>query len=74
MRAWPYRSQRKSHGIQIPFPKSSHRWCVMAVDLLGALKQFSLSPFQCLKSVQLCSWITVRGAYTSDFKFNLQVW
>lgn len=45
----------------------------MAIDLPGALASFSSSPFQSLKSVQLCSWITVRSMFTSDHKYTLDV-
>jgi hypothetical protein len=31
------------------------------------------SPFKALKSIQLCSTITVRGAFSSDVRFGLQV-
>jgi hypothetical protein len=41
--------------------------------MAGALSKFTTSPFHCLKSVQLCSWLTVRSIYTSDMKFSLQV-
>eukprot|EP00200_Dunaliella_tertiolecta_P010081 CAMPEP_0202389192 /NCGR_PEP_ID=MMETSP1127-20130417/81538_1 /ASSEMBLY_ACC=CAM_ASM_000462 /TAXON_ID=3047 /ORGANISM="Dunaliella tertiolecta, Strain CCMP1320" /LENGTH=212 /DNA_ID=CAMNT_0048990859 /DNA_START=148 /DNA_END=782 /DNA_ORIENTATION=+ len=65
-------SKRKSGGIQIPYPHASHRWCIMAVDLAGVLTGFSSSPFQSLRSVQLCAWLTVRSMFTSDTKFSLQ--
>jgi hypothetical protein len=32
-----------------------------------------VSPFKALKSIQLCSTITVRGAFSSDVRFGLQV-
>jgi hypothetical protein len=31
------------------------------------------SPFKALKSIQLCSTLTVRGAFSSDGRFGLQV-
>lgn len=31
------------------------------------------SPYKALKSIQLCSTITVRGAFSSDVRFGLQV-
>ncbi|GFH18736.1 uncharacterized protein HaLaN_15587 [Haematococcus lacustris] len=64
--------QRKSNGIQIPFTQSSHRWCIMAVDLVTALRKYTTSPLSCLRSAQLCSWLTLRALFTSDLKFSLQ--
>ncbi len=65
--------QRKSNGIQIPYAHPSHRWCVCAVDLAACVARFSSSPLHSLRSVQLCSWLTVRSMYTSDLKFGLHV-
>lgn len=31
------------------------------------------SPFKALKSIQLCSTITVRGVFSSDVRFSLKV-
>lgn len=63
--------RRKSGGIQIPFPNLSHRWCVLGLDMALALKPFTSSPFHSVRSIQLCSWMTVRSIYTSDLKFSL---
>lgn len=65
--------QRKSNGVQIPYPRASHRWSYVAVDLAAALRQLTTSPLIATKSIQYCSWLTVRGAYTSDFNFRLEV-
>ena len=65
--------QRKTGGVQLPFPEPSHRWRVLCVDLLAALAPFTSSPFHSLRSVQLCAWLTVRSLFTSDQKFSLQV-
>lgn len=65
--------QRKSSGIQIPFPGASHRWCIVALDLAGSLSSFTTSPMHSVKSIQLCSWLTVRSMFTSDLKFSLKV-
>ena len=65
--------QKRSYGIQLPFPKSSHRWCVVGVDLSACLRRFTSSPLHSLRSVQMCSWLTVRSLYTSDLKFTLEV-
>ncbi|KAG2423007.1 hypothetical protein HXX76_015605 [Chlamydomonas incerta] len=64
--------KRKSNGVQLPFPKPSHRWCVLALDLREALKGYSSSPFASVKAVQMCSWMTVRTMFASDYKFSLQ--
>lgn len=39
----------------------------------AALLKLTSSPLGMLKAIQYCSWLTVRGAYTSDFKFKLEV-
>lgn len=59
--------------MQLPFPKPSHRWCVLAVDLREALRGYTSSPFASVKAVQTCSWMTVRTMFASDYKFSLQV-
>ncbi|KAG1677552.1 hypothetical protein FOA52_014450 [Chlamydomonas sp. UWO 241] len=64
--------KRKSSGIQIPFPSPSHRWCVLALDMVAVLAGFSASPFASLRSLTLCSWLIVRSIYTSELKFSLQ--
>ncbi|KAG2447660.1 hypothetical protein HYH02_007576 [Chlamydomonas schloesseri] len=64
--------KRKSNGVQLPFPKPSHRWCVLALDLREALRGYTSSPFASVKAVQMCSWMTVRTMFASDYKFNLQ--
>ncbi|GAX72875.1 hypothetical protein CEUSTIGMA_g330.t1 [Chlamydomonas eustigma] len=68
----PDTMKRKSGGIQIPFPKVSHRWCVIALDVQAVLEGFTKSPFHSFRSFQFCSWLTVRSVYTSDLKFSLQ--
>ncbi|KAG2491091.1 hypothetical protein HYH03_010535 [Edaphochlamys debaryana] len=64
--------KRKSNGVQIPFPKPSHRWCVVGLDLREALRGYTSSPFASIKTIQLCSWLTVRTMFTSDYRFTLQ--
>ncbi|PNH08695.1 WD repeat domain-containing protein [Tetrabaena socialis] len=64
--------KRKSNGVQLPFPRPSHRWCVAAIDMLAALRSFTSSPFAYIKSIQMCSWLTVRTMFSSDYKFTLQ--
>ncbi|GLC33983.1 hypothetical protein PLESTB_000825300 [Pleodorina starrii] len=64
--------KRKSNGVQLAFPRASHRWCVLAVDLRDALRGFTSSPFASIKSIQMCSWLTVRTMFTSDYRFSLE--
>lgn len=66
-------AQIDSRGIRVPFPHTSHRWSVIALDARSLLARFTASPFHSLRSMQLCSWVTVRSVYTSDMKFSLQV-
>ncbi len=65
--------QRKSNGVQLPFPKPSHRWCVLGVDLRDALRGYTSSPYACIRAITMCSWLTVRTMFTSDYRFNLTV-
>lgn len=59
--------------MQLPFPKPSHRWCVLGVDLRDALRSYTSSPYACIRAITMCSWLTVRTMFTSDYKFNLTV-
>ncbi|GLI66011.1 hypothetical protein VaNZ11_009714 [Volvox africanus] len=68
----PDAPKRKSSGVQLAFPHASHRWCVLAVDMCAALRGLTSSPFAFIKSIQMCSWLTVRTMFTSDYKFTLE--
>jgi hypothetical protein len=52
------------HGCIVP------AWYLQAAVTAGGA---GASPFKTLKSLQLCSTITVRGAFSSDVRFGLQV-
>ncbi|GMH37358.1 hypothetical protein BSKO_05231 [Bryopsis sp. KO-2023] len=52
--------------------KGSHKWSVWAIDMAVALRERTPSPFECLKGVQMCAGMMVRGLYTSDVKFSLE--
>lgn len=59
-------------GAQLPMltrTKHLHVASQAAVAAGGA----GASPFKALKSIQLCSTITVRGAFSSDVRFSLKV-
>lgn len=64
--------KQRTRGIELPYPDPTFKWCILALDLATATSTFSSSPFHCLKAVHLCSWLNVRGVYTSDLKFSLE--
>ena len=52
--------------IQIPLQLQESGWKIVAIDLADAMLLSTSSPFESLKSVQLCSNLHVRNLFTSD--------
>lgn len=50
----------------------SGAWTLLCIDLAAALAARSHG-YRCMKSLQLCSTLSVRGAFTSDIVYSLKV-
>lgn len=70
--AWlPLLLQRKATSVQLSLPDPPAKWATLAVDLHQALATHSpTAQFECLRGVQLCAKLCVRGVFTSDIKFG----
>ncbi|KAF6264700.1 hypothetical protein COO60DRAFT_1654818 [Scenedesmus sp. NREL 46B-D3] len=79
--------KKKARCVQYTLKDLPSCWMLLSVDLAaavataagsgvsgGASGSAQPSPFSHLKGVQLCSTLTVRGVFTSDIRFGLQVW
>lgn len=64
--------QRNARSIQITI-NATHKWSVWAIDMSAVIREKHASPFHSLKGVQMCSSMMVRGIYTSDIKYSLEV-
>lgn len=65
--------QRKKSGLQLAYPHPSHKWTVLAVDLMAAAAMLTNSPFEEVKGFQFCSTLLARTFFTSDYKYSLEV-
>jgi Protein of unknown function (DUF667) len=65
--------QKPTSGVQFPFASTSSKWCMLALDLPAACSLFGSSPYQYVRSLQICATINIRGIFTSDIKFSLEV-
>lgn len=67
-------SRMKRSGVQVFLPAAHDSWMLLAVDLAAATCQAgSSSPYSRLRALHLCANMTVRGAFTSDVKYDWQV-
>lgn len=57
--------------MQLPVQPSG-KWSILAIDMREALAA-QQHTYSSLKSVQFCANQSVRGVFTSDLKFSLQV-
>ena len=69
----PRPCQRKNGTLQLAFPSASRRWTLLAIDMAAAAAAAGGPAYAALRSVQLCSTMSVRGAFVSDLKFGLKV-
>lgn len=70
----PLHAQRKSGTLTMALPgEPSCRWLLLCIDLAAAAAGAGGAAFASLRSVQLCSRMAVRGVFTSDIKFGLNV-
>jgi hypothetical protein len=65
--------QVKSGLISFPLLEPPPGWGLLALDLEAVAAAAGGSAFKCLRSVQLCGTVTVRGVLTSDIKFSAKV-
>jgi hypothetical protein len=79
-----YIMQRKAGCMQYTLKDPPSCWMLLSVDLAAAVAAAAAcsssssntqpsSLYSHLKGLQLCSTLTVRGAFTSDIRFGLQV-
>lgn len=71
------------NALQIPFPKDApEKWTIMVLDVpyhlanSGIFKNSMIKSFNgihSMRSAQICSQISIRGIYTSDNIYTLQV-
>jgi hypothetical protein len=54
-------------------PGESRRWTLLCLDLAAAARGAGARGFAALRSMQLCSTMSVRGVFTSDIRFSLKV-
>ncbi len=64
-------AQKKATAVQLPVQPSG-RWGILAIDMREALAA-QQHTYASLRSVQFCANQSVRGVFTSDLKFSLQV-
>lgn len=58
-------------GVHVYLEVSDEAWTLLAVDMQAMAQQAtSQAPYAHLKSLALCAIMTVRGAFTSDLKYN----
>ena len=55
-------------GLQIAMEHMTTKWTTLALDMHELMAQTSTNPFKCIKSLQFCANMQVRGAFASDSK------
>jgi hypothetical protein len=73
LRVFVHHRQVKSGLISFPLLEPPPSWVLLALDLEAVAAAAGGSAFKCLRSVQLCGTVTVRGVLTSDIKFSAKV-
>jgi hypothetical protein len=63
----------KRSGVQVFLPAAHDGWMLLALDLTSLAQQASRSPHAKLRALHLCANMTVRGAFTSDVRYDWQV-
>lgn len=64
--------QRKTGTLQLSLPDVTKRWTLLCIDLAAAALGANGCAYSCLRAVQLCSRMSVRGVFTSDIKFGIK--
>lgn len=63
---------RGALSIQLAHHPASGAWTLLGVDVAAALAAREVS-YRCIKSLQLCAVMSVRGAFTSDVVYSQKV-
>lgn len=66
--------QKEAKAHKVPMEGLTNRWTVIGVDMRAVARELTSSPYNSLTSLQFCSTMTVRGAFTSDLKFSFGSW
>lgn len=77
----PENVKKKAGCVQYNLKDPTTTWTLLSLDLAAAAVEVAGpaaaatpgSAYSHLKSIQLCSTLTVRGAFTSDIRFGLKV-
>lgn len=76
----PENLKKKSGCVQYNLRDPPSTWALLSLDLPAAAAEVAgpaaaatAARFSHLKSIQMCSTLTVRGAFTSDLRFGLTV-
>eukprot|EP00879_Flechtneria_rotunda_P008148 GHRR01008535.1.p1 GENE.GHRR01008535.1~~GHRR01008535.1.p1 ORF type:complete len:516 (+),score=208.91 GHRR01008535.1:756-2303(+) len=68
--------KKKAGCTHVMLDKVPAGWTLLSIDLAAAVAAAEgarqAAQYSCLKSIQLCSTLTVRGAFTSDIRFGLK--
>ncbi|KAI8472679.1 MAG: hypothetical protein J3K34DRAFT_519551 [Monoraphidium minutum] len=64
--------KRKNGTLSLAVPDATSRWTLLCVDMAAAARAASGCKFVSLRSLQLCSTMSVRGVFTSDIRFGLK--
>lgn len=66
-------ARMKRSGVQVFLPAAHDGWTLLALDLEALAQQAGRSPYARLRALHLCANMTVRGAFTSDVRYDWQV-
>lgn len=59
-----------STWLQFPFELKSQRWSLLHLDVKSILSIFTSHTFSCIRGMQFCSCLYVKGAFTSGIIFD----
>ena len=65
--------QSSQRNIQIPYIPSNDSWTMLALDVAALLAPVTSALFEEVKTLQFCASLVVRGAFTADNSYTLQV-
>ena len=65
--------QTSQRSVQVSYSTTDDKWTVLAIDLAALLAPVTTAAFEETKIIQFCSNMVVRGAFTADDSYTLQV-